>query len=286
MSAPVHRDPVPARLILCADDYAIAPGVSRAIRRLIEAGRLTATSCMAVSPFWPVEAQALRPLAERADIGLHLTLTNLRPLGAMPATCPEGRLPAIRDLTIAAWRRRLDLREIAAELARQVDAFEAAFGRPPAFLDGHQHAHQLPGIRDIVIDLWQQRLAAHGAWLRVTDEPVSRVVRRGVAYGETITLSLLGRGLGRRARARGIPVNDGFAGVQDFSGRIPYARLFDRFLCAPRGRHLVMCHPGEADEALRAADEVAEAREEELRFFESDAFPQLMARHGLALGRF
>jgi chitin disaccharide deacetylase len=275
-----------ARLILCADDYAIAPGVSRAIRRLIEAGRLTATSCMTMSPYWPAEALVLRPLAERADIGVHLTLTNLRPLGAMPATCPGGRFPAIRDLTIAAWCRQLDLREIAAELTRQIDAFEAAFGRPPAFLDGHQHVHQLPGIRDVVIDIWERRLAGSQAWIRVTDEPLPDILRRGVERTKAAIVSLLGRGLGRRARALGIPVNDGFSGVQDFSGRIPYGRLFERFLEAPRGKYLVMCHPGEVDEPLRAADDVTHAREEELHFFESDAFPALVAQYGLVLGRF
>lgn len=275
-----------ARLILCADDYAIAPGVSRAIRRLIEAGRLTATSCMAISSFWASEAPLLRPFATRADIGLHLTLTNLRPLGPMPETCPQGRLPAIRDLTIAAWCRRLDLGEIAAELGRQVDAFESAFGGPPAFLDGHQHVHQLPGIRDVVLEIWQRRLANGRSWLRVTDEPIPAILRRGVERTKAAIVSLLGRGLGRRARARRIPVNDGFAGVQDFSGRVPYERLFEQFLETPRGRYLVMCHPGEVDDALRTADDVTDAREEELRFFESDAFPRLMARHGLTLSRF
>ena len=275
-----------ARLILCADDYAIAPGVSRAVRRLIEAGRLTATSCMTISPFWGSEASALRPLAGRADIGLHLTLTNLRPLGPMPSTCPEGRLPAIRDLTIAAWCRRLDLGEIAAELDRQVDAFESAFGAPPVFLDGHQHVHQLPGIRDVVLDIWERHLADRPAWLRVTDEPLPAILQRRVERTQAVIVSLLGRGLGRRARARCIPVNDGFSGVQDFSGRIPYERLFEKFLEAPHGRYLVMCHPGEVDDALRAADDITGAREEELRFFESDAFPRLVARHGLALSRF
>lgn len=275
-----------ARVILCADDYAIAPGVSRAIRRLVKAGRLTATSCMTVSPTWPEEARALRPLADRADVGLHVTLTNLRPLTVMPVTCPEGRFSDIRTLTIQSWRRRLDLREIAAELTQQVDAFEAAFGRPPAFLDGHQHVHQLPGIRDVVLELWDRRLRASGGWLRVTDEPLAAILRRGVANDTAIIVSLLGRGLGRRARARAIPVNDGFTGIHDFSGHVPYARLFERFLRAPRGRYLVMCHPGEADDALRAVDDVTDAREEELRFFESDEFPALLARRGLRLARF
>jgi predicted glycoside hydrolase/deacetylase ChbG (UPF0249 family) len=274
------------RLILCADDYAIAPGVSRGILRLIEHGRLTATSCLTVSRFWPEHAGWLKPHADTADIGLHLALTLLPPLAAMPHTAPSGRLPDTQTLTIAAWRRRLDLEEIAAELGRQIDAFETVFGRPPAFLDGHQHVHQLPGIRDIVLDLWHRRLAAGGGWLRLTDETLPNILRRGVERTKATIISLLGRGLGRRARAAGLPVNQSFAGVHDFSMRVPYARLFERFLEAATDRHLVMCHPGHADDELRAIDDVIEAREEELAFLESAAFPALLARHQLRLGRF
>ncbi|HEX9464831.1 MAG TPA: ChbG/HpnK family deacetylase [Alphaproteobacteria bacterium] len=277
---------MPLRLILCADDYAIAPGVSHGILRLILAGRLTATNCLTVSRFWPEHAAWLKPHTDKADIGLHLALTMLRPLGAMPRTCPDGRLPQIRDLTIAAWLGRLELGEIAAELGRQLDAFEAEFGRPPAFLDGHQHVHQLPGIRDVVLDLWKRRLSGSGTWLRRTDEPMSTVLERRVERSKAAIISLLGRGLGRMARARDIPTNDSFAGVQDFSGRVPYAKLFERFLLGAGGRHLVMCHPGYVDQDLRAVDDVTDAREEELAFFESAAFPEMVARHGLSLGRF
>ncbi len=274
------------RLILCADDYAIAPGVSRGILSLIERGRLTATNCLTVSPFWPEHAEWLKPYAGKADIGIHLALTLLTPLGAMPRTAPQGRLPDIKDLTIDSWRRRLDLAEIKAELTRQLDAFEAAFGRPPAFLDGHQHVHQLPGVRDIVVALWQSRLAPHGTWLRLTDDSLPAILCRGAERTKSAIISLLGRGLGRRARALGIPSNDSFSGVQDFSGRVPYAEMFERFLEEARGRHLVMCHPGHVDDELRKVDEVTDPREEELRFFASDAFPAAVARHGLVLSRF
>ena len=40
----------PRRIWLCADDYGISPGVNRAIRNLIERGRLNATSVMVVGP--------------------------------------------------------------------------------------------------------------------------------------------------------------------------------------------------------------------------------------------
>ena len=75
-------------LVLCADDFALSAGVSQAIAAMIERSRLSATSCMTVSPLWPEHARWLVPLAERADIGLHLTLTALRPLSRPRGLCP------------------------------------------------------------------------------------------------------------------------------------------------------------------------------------------------------
>ena len=40
----------PRRIWLCADDYGLSPGVNRAIRDLIERGRLNAPSVMMVTP--------------------------------------------------------------------------------------------------------------------------------------------------------------------------------------------------------------------------------------------
>ena len=40
----------PRRIWLCADDYGMSRGVNRAIRDLIERGRLNATSVMVVAP--------------------------------------------------------------------------------------------------------------------------------------------------------------------------------------------------------------------------------------------
>lgn len=277
-----------ARLILCADDYGLAPGVSRGIRRLLAAGRLSATSCMVVGSHWQSEAAELRPFAEQADIGLHLTLTDQAPLAPLPRLAPAGRLPRVGSLLAAAMLRRLDPEEVRAELTRQLDAFESAFGRPPAFLDGHQHVHQFPVVRDAVVDLWRRRLARAGAWLRVCDEPLAAVVRRGVAVPKSLIIAVFGQALRRRARAAGIPVNDRFAGVHDFSGRQPYGELFDRFAVnsGAAQRLLVMCHPGEVDDELRRCDPVTDAREDELRYFESPDFAAALQRHGLVLGRF
>src|ERR1700727_472429 len=75
----------PRRIWLCADDYGISPGVNRAIRDLIERGRLNATSVMMVGPsIGRDEAASLQAAAAqnpRCAIGLHATLTApFRPL--------------------------------------------------------------------------------------------------------------------------------------------------------------------------------------------------------------
>jgi chitin disaccharide deacetylase len=274
------------RLILCADDYGLAPGVSRAILRLLAAGRLSATSCMSLGPAWAEHAAALKPHAETADIGLHLTLTDHRPLGPMPGLAPEGELPPVGALLARTLIGRIDRAEIAQELERQLDAFEREFGRPPAFLDGHQHVHQFPILRDAVVDLWQRRLSRTGAWMRVCVEPWRATLKRGVDAPKAWVITGLGRGLRGRARAAGVPTNDRFSGIHDFSGRISYAALFEKFVHeAGPETLLVMCHPGEVDAELVALDPVTTAREEELRFFESAEFPALLARSGLTLGR-
>ena len=50
-------------LILCADDYALTEGVSRAIGELAAARRLSATSVMVTTPHWPAAAPRCAPTA-------------------------------------------------------------------------------------------------------------------------------------------------------------------------------------------------------------------------------
>lgn len=272
------------KVVLCADDYAMAPGVSRAILALIDQGRLTATSCMAASAFWPEHADWLRTRAGKADIGLHFALTDAAPLSSMPHLAPQGRLPSLGRLMALALLRRLDPDEIARELDRQLDRFADAFGRAPDYIDGHLHVHQLPTVRDLVVD--RVRVTAPGAYLRVCDEPVPAILRRRVAMPRALAISGLGRGLRRHVAAAGIPANRRFAGVRNFDETQSYRNLFRTFVRdAPQGL-LVMCHPGIVDADLAAADPVTTAREEEYRYLSSAEFPADLADAGVSLARF
>ncbi len=277
---------MPTPIILCADDYALSPGVSAAIRTLILRGRLGATSCMTLSPHWPAEGAHLRTLRGRADIGLHLTLTHMPPLGPMRRLAPTGRLPGLGHFATMAYCRILDRSEIRDEIIRQIDAFERILDAPPAYIDGHLHVHQLPIVRAEVLAAIQSRLAGRAVWLRVCDEPLVAIWRRRVTPLRAAVISVMGSGLRRQAAALGVPVNPRFAGVNDFARTIPYREIFQRFLSeAPPGL-LVMCHPGNAEPELAAADPVVERRDDEFAYLAGDALMADLAAAGCTLARF
>lgn len=269
------------KIILCADDYGLAPGIGTGIRQLVAAGRLTATGCMTVSSHWPAEAARLRDLDGQADVGLHFTLTDHAPLGPMPSLAPLGRLPGLGRLMTRAFLGQLDASEIAGELQRQIDRFAAEMGRLPDFVDGHHHVHQLPVVRQAVAEACRR---IPGVWVRYCDEPFGSLRRIGVAAKRAAVISLIGAGWGRRGRAQGLPGNRGFRGVRDFT-EPSYAALMPRWLDGARDGLLIMCHPGRADDALRQVEHVVDQREEELAYLASDAFAEALRTAGIRLVR-
>src|SRR6201996_7059552 len=159
----------PRRIWLCADDYGISPGVNRAIRDLIERERLNATSVMMVGPsIGRDEVASLQASAAKnphSAIGLHATLTApFRPLTMHFKPVDGGLFLPFAKLLRAGMMRRLDVEIIHAELMVQLAAFHEAFGRPPDFVDGHQHAALFPQVRDAFLAAVKE--AAPDAWVR------------------------------------------------------------------------------------------------------------------------
>jgi predicted glycoside hydrolase/deacetylase ChbG (UPF0249 family) len=247
-------------VILCADDYAMTEGISRAIGELAAARRLSATSVMVTTPHWPATAARLSAHRSRLAIGLHLNLTLGRPLGAMPRLAASGTLPAMSRLTARAFLGLLDGREIAAEIERQLDRFETGLSFPPDHVDGHQHAHVLPGVRGVLLAILARRYAGRPPLLRAPADRPAAIRARGIAASKALAVSALASGLARAAERRGLPVNDGFAGVSDFDVELPYAEELERAFVSPGRRHLVMCHPGHPDAELAGLDPVVERR--------------------------
>jgi predicted glycoside hydrolase/deacetylase ChbG (UPF0249 family) len=179
--------------------------------------------------------------------------------------------------------RRLPEAEIRAEIRAQLDAVADVAGFPPDFVDGHQHVHGLPGIRDWLLEELKSRKLRRDFWIRDSADHVSRILARRLEARKALIVAGLTNGLAKAAQRSGFAANAGFAGFSAFDATRDYAADFATYLKAPGENHLVMCHPGYPDEELRAVEPVVESREVELRFFLSDAFSQVLTAAGAKL---
>lgn len=217
-------------IALCADDYAQNPGIDAAVQTLLAQSRLSAVSCFSTAPRWLQQAApALREQRGQADFGLHFNLT-------------EGfsQRPAenLQRLILRSLFTRMDPQPLRSMLHRQLAAFEAGFGQPPDFIDGHQHVHQLRGVRQVLLEVLGSRYPGLPIWVRNTlpADPQWR--------GKALILKYLG-GSAIAADLRGarIPSNDGFAGVYGFD-QPDYGACMRNWLSVARRGMLIMCHPG------------------------------------------
>ena len=252
-------------IAVCVDDYGLHRGVNEAAVALARAGRVSAISVLVGAPAWAEGVAALRSLPPgEVDVGLHLDLTE-HPL-------PGGeRRPLWHWLAGAALRPRVR-RAVRREIGDQLAAFESAMGRPPAYLDGHRHVHQMPGVRAELLAV----LAGRRPWVR-NAQPAAAVPWCG---GKPWLLAALGaRGLRRQARRGGWPQNAHLLGVYDFGGdALRYQQLAARWLRAARPRDLWMCHPATA---LVPGDPIAPARLADYEVLAGDAFGALLQQAGV-----
>jgi predicted glycoside hydrolase/deacetylase ChbG (UPF0249 family) len=277
------NSPAPRRIIVCADDYGLSPGVNRAILELIARRRLNATSVMTVAPaFDRASATALQEAALSANcqIGLHLTLTApFRPLTMHFRPLHNDTFLPLPRLLVASLLRRLDREMLKAEISTQLAAFERMFDRPPDYVDGHQHVQAFPVVRDALLDAVAS--AAPKAWIRQCGRAAG--ARRSAADLKSFVLDRLSGGLRARANRRGMAFNPAFAGAYDFTTEPDFARLFSVFLEGLPDGGLIMCHPGFVDDMLVALDPLTRQREREYEFLASESLPALLAARNFVL---
>lgn len=257
------------RIVLCADDYGQAPAISQGIINLIQNHRLTATSCMVNMSCWQEHAKWILPYRQQVDIGLHFNLTEGQALSQEYRQAYGPDFQPLSRLLVKAMVRRLDKRVIAAECHAQISCFEQAMGFLPQFLDGHQHSHQFPVVRDAVIQVYQERLRQQNAYIRWLNITLSlRDVFRG--WKRFIIHASGTRAFKVLLDENKIPHNQSFTGIYSFSLASQYARFFPGFLSEVTDKGILMCHPGL--QASGTNDVIADARFAEYQYLSSEAF--------------
>jgi len=268
------------RIWIVADDYGISRAVNAAIRDLLERGAINATSVMVVaSGFDEEEAEGLLTLRRHhaIAIGLHLTLSApFRPLsrGYMPIR--HEQFLSLRRTLIASLLHQLNAAALTAEIAAQIARFTAVFGRPPDFIDGHQHVQLFPLIGSCTLAVMRQSVPH--AWVRQCGR-----AERAPSDRKALFLDLLSRRFQARARAAGVRTNPAFAGTYDFRPQANFANLFPAFLDGLPDGSVIMCHPGSVDAELVRNDALTDLREREYAYFKSDTYRMLLAQRGYAL---
>lgn len=244
------------KLILCADDFGQSEAIDQAIIELIEKNRLSATSCMTLSPRWPSAAKKLTPsIRKKASIGLHLDFTHF------------GEAIDHPKLVLLSLLRQLSAQAIKQSIHQQLDAFESALGFAPDYVDGHQHVHQLPQIRDVLLEVLLTRYPKRLPWLRIARPPTSDGLK-GIIIG------ILGaNALEKNAQKLGFIYSGTLLGAYGFNGsRAAYIERFKHWLKEIEninGTPVLMCHPA-LEQAQNDDDVIYQARVTEYWALASD----------------
>jgi len=248
-----------------------------------------------------------------ADVGLHLNFTEAldadasQHASAQQAPHLPVRLPVrpIGALIKACYMHQLDVPALVREIDRQWDLFEAVWGRAPDFIDGHQHAHQLPQIRDALLQVLRRRCQialpdatssaigvsgrvtavgpAPRPWVRQCRSPGWRGLLASVSLTDTLKagiISALGAGsLGAQVAALGLPCSQRLLGVYPFDADAQgYVARWRTWLQLARSHgDLLMCHPAAPQaQAPTLLDVIGPSRHMEHAVLCSEAFGQLL----------
>lgn len=230
-------------MIICADDFGLRPDINHAILDLATQGKLSAVSCMVNAP--ALTASDIGALQNQpVEIGLHFAITEVPPLTSALPTRPADDFLKLAAACYAG--RNAPKQTYLEELSAQYKRFLYLFGKPPDFIDSHQHAHQLPGIRRAVIAFVQQLDVQ--VYVRNSYASPQRIFYQGVSPLKTLFIAFTGWQFRNQLRAAKIPTNAVFTGIYHYSKTEQFPYFLDRFLiCNPEPNALMMIHPGQAE---------------------------------------
>jgi predicted glycoside hydrolase/deacetylase ChbG (UPF0249 family) len=227
-----------ARLIVNADDFGIAAAVNHGIVDAFDRGIVTSTSLMATGAAFE-HAVALARSRPALAVGVHLVLTEHRPL-----VRPDGRFtPHLKQLLAKHLRGGTRLPEVRLELDAQIRRVREA-GIAVSHLDGHQHAHVLPGVAQIVAEL----AAQHGIGaVRYPAERLRSYMLRSRHQAPRLAEQTALRMFCALSPLKRLRRSDEFVGFY-FGGRLDETNLATVLDGLPNsGTIELMCHPGGED---------------------------------------
>lgn len=256
------------KLIVNADDFGLTSGINQAVMKAHREGILTSATLMAGGLAWQ-EAVALAAKTPTLGVGVHLTLTALKPV------LPPERVPSLVDAAgnfrrqfwrVLVWNKK----EVEAEWRAQIQRLLEA-GLRPTHIDSHHHIHLWPPLLTIACRLAQEfgipavrAISPTSFRLMAVPDIQRRIAAASWRLGEKYPL-------GKPATATALEI----AGKTEES----FAGYFHKL--AP-GIHELFAHPGSPrDGQLAAISSLTEKRIAETELLCSVSFKGAIDRAGI-----
>jgi predicted glycoside hydrolase/deacetylase ChbG (UPF0249 family) len=260
--------PKPLQIVVTADDFGIGRRTSEGIIRAHLHGPVTATSLMSITGDHVRASIPLLADAPNLDVGLHIVLTDCgeKPLIARESSGlvnREGRFLTNGQLWIRAMLGKLDRRAVADEIAAQTELFVKLVGRPPAYVDCHHHAHQLPIIRTALLNVMDHDILPRIT--RITVEPPGMLLSVPSVRLKRRLAHLLGKRAAKAFSKTWLWTNDFYFGMlapRDLQRNFPWEKFLKHLPTTGVVEWVV--HPGLPDDSLNGRDGYRTERAKEL----------------------
>jgi len=276
------------RLIVNADDFGLTSGVNRAIVEAHRDGVVSSTTLMATAgdAAFNEAVEAARGLPG-LSVGCHVVLVDGAPVSAPGAVDtllairsgePECFYSSLSAFAARATMGGFDREQLVTEIVAQIRKIQGA-GIAVSHLDSHKHAHIFPEILRAM--LRAARICGVKA-IRSPFVPMKAIMAQRFAgraslmkrYGQVRVLNAFAGSFRRQTSRAGVSAPDGIIGVIE-TGSMDGILLRQALTGLPEGTWELVCHPGYADEELRAVrTRLLESREAERNLLTS---PELKA---------
>ena len=235
------------------DDLGLSTAVNQAVIGLAEKKLIQSTSFMSLGHITNDERKQLEQL--NVEIGLHLDFTGFAKKGSL------GKV------LLKSYLHQWSYGELKQLIDDQLSHFEDKIGHAPVFIDGHQHAHQFPQIRDVLLEQIENR---YNQKLPIRNtQPIQNDFKAKMIF------MLGGRAFEHQLKAKQWKCNQNFAGIYNFEATNEQLQHYWQTWLNLASDHgtVIMCHP--AIPSSDWSDEIKSAREAEWHWLNSSAFKMM-----------
>ncbi len=271
-------------MIICADDYGISDSVDDAVLELIQNNRLTASSCIVNCKNVKSSIPRLKEYINKIDIGIHLSLTEGKPLSNQKAdgglVDHNGRLNSFWNLTAKAYSKSIQSTSAYHEIRTQLEVFSDLLGMMPDFIDGHQHVQQLPVIREAMVNVINDM--NFSPYIRIASLPGDWMMSELFRFSPKLTFNNMminypGRKAGKLFMKNGFHCNRYLLGYYHRKCEATFSEIVGLYTnINPIDKDIFFCHPGYEEKH----------RVDCFRFLLSGEFSRICSERGIALNRF